>query len=147
MYLARVIGTVVMTVKYEGIEGYRLMIVEPIGDDEQQTVQYVAVDATQAGVGDRVFLVGSREATLALDNEFVPVDAAIVGAVADSVKVWRLGSNAIGKSPWHRRGDGQAPIVRRSTHHALPAVINDRTAKEPANDVYDRVDSGLEILC
>ena len=87
MYLARVIGTVVATVKYEGIEGYRLMIVEPIDDDGVANGPiHVAVDATQAGVGDRVFLVGSREATLALDNEFVPVDAAIVGIV-DAVDV------------------------------------------------------------
>ena len=85
MYLGRVIGTVVATVKYDGLVGYRLMIVEPI--DDQGAVNgaaHVAVDATQAGPGDRVFLVGSREAALALEPTFVPVDAAIVGIV-DSV--------------------------------------------------------------
>ncbi|HEU4612145.1 MAG TPA: EutN/CcmL family microcompartment protein, partial [Kofleriaceae bacterium] len=35
----------------------------------------------QAGVGDLVYLVGSREAALACDPWFVPVDAAIVGIV------------------------------------------------------------------
>jgi hypothetical protein len=34
-----------------------------------------------AGVGDQVYLVGSREAALALTPWFVPVDAAIVGIV------------------------------------------------------------------
>ena len=87
MYLGKVIGTVVATVKYEGLEGYRLMVVQPIDDKgEPNGEPHVAVDSTQAGVGERVFLVGSKEATLALDNSFVPVDAAIVGIV-DSVHV------------------------------------------------------------
>jgi len=37
----------------------------------------------QAGVGDLVYLVGSREAALAVEPTFVPVDAAIVGIVDD----------------------------------------------------------------
>jgi ethanolamine utilization protein EutN len=41
------------------------------------------VDTVRAGNGDRVYLVGSREAALALDADFVPVDAAIVGIVDD----------------------------------------------------------------
>ena len=69
MYLGRVIGTVVATVKYEGLEGYRLMIVEPIDDQgEVNGPVHVALDATQAGPGERVFLVGSREACLAFEN-------------------------------------------------------------------------------
>ena len=43
----------------------------------------VAVDTVQAGVGDFVYLVGSREATLALEETFVPVDAAVVAIVDD----------------------------------------------------------------
>jgi ethanolamine utilization protein EutN len=39
------------------------------------------VDVTQAGPGEHVFLVGSREAALACEPTFVPVDAAIVGIV------------------------------------------------------------------
>ncbi|MEE2787308.1 MAG: EutN/CcmL family microcompartment protein [Myxococcota bacterium] len=85
MYLGRVIGTVVATVKYEGLDGYRLMIVEPVDDaGDRNGPVHVAVDTTQAGPGDRVFLVGSREAALACEPTFVPVDAAIVGIV-DSV--------------------------------------------------------------
>jgi microcompartment protein CcmK/EutM len=39
-----------------------------------------------AGPRDLVYLVGSREASLALEETFVPVDAAIVGIV-DQVNV------------------------------------------------------------
>ena len=84
MYLGRVVGTVVATIKYTGLEGYRLMMVEPINHQGNNCgAIHVAVDATQAGVGTRVFCVASREAALACDPSFVPVDAAIVGIVDD----------------------------------------------------------------
>lgn len=87
MYLGRVIGTVVATVKYEGLEGYRILIVQPVDDEgEPNGAPHAAIDVTQAGIGERVLLVGSREAALALDMSFVPVDAAIIGIV-DEVDV------------------------------------------------------------
>jgi ethanolamine utilization protein EutN len=82
MYLGRVIGTVVATRKYEGLEGCKLLLVQPLDDQLEPTgpVQ-AAVDTVKAGPDDLVYLVGSREAALALDPFFVPVDAAIVGIV------------------------------------------------------------------
>jgi ethanolamine utilization protein EutN len=82
MYLGRVIGTVVASRKYEGLEGAKLLLVQPLDDQLQPTgpVQ-AAVDTVKAGPDDLVYLVGSREAALALDPWFVPVDAAIVGVV------------------------------------------------------------------
>ena len=58
------------------------MIVESL-DENQKTLgdPHVAVDQHFSGPGDVVFLVGSREAALACDPTFVPVDAAIVGFV------------------------------------------------------------------
>ena len=82
MYLARVIGTVVATRKAENMQGLKLLLVEPCDKDRRPTGEaHVAVDATQAGEGDLVSCVGSREAALALQPSFVPVDAAIVGIV------------------------------------------------------------------
>ncbi len=83
MYLGRVIGTVVASKKYPGLEGSKLLLVEPLGDRLNKSGEpQVAVDATrQAGHHDLVYLVGSREAALALEPSFVPVDAAIVGIV------------------------------------------------------------------
>ena len=87
MYLARVTGTVVATVKYTGLEGIRFMLVEPVDEHGQATGDpHVAADATQAGLGELVFCVGSREAALAFEENFIPVDAAIVGIV-DAVDV------------------------------------------------------------
>lgn len=82
MYLGRVIGTVVAQRKYQGLEGHKLLLVQPL-DDTLANVggPQVAVDTVQSGPDDLVYLVGSREAALALDPSFVPVDAAIIGIV------------------------------------------------------------------
>ena len=84
MYLGRVIGTVVATQKCEGLEGTKLLVVTPLNHKQERAGDdQVAVDTVRAGHGDLVYLVGSREAALALDPWFVPVDAAIVGIVDD----------------------------------------------------------------
>lgn len=83
MQLAEVTGTLVATIKYEGLEGVKLLIVQPL-DREQNPVgtPVVAADAVaMAGPGELVYIVESREAALALPVPFVPVDHAIVGIV------------------------------------------------------------------
>jgi len=82
MYLGRVTGTVVASRKADGMEGHKLLLVQPVDDQlaDSGPLQ-VAVDTVQAGPRDLVVLVGSREAALALTPHFVPVDAAIVGIV------------------------------------------------------------------
>jgi ethanolamine utilization protein EutN len=82
MYLGRVVGTVVAQTKYEGLEGQRLLLVQPLDQDRKPAgLLEVAVDTVRAGPQDLVFVVGSREAALALATSFVPVDAAVVGIV------------------------------------------------------------------
>lgn len=82
MYLAKVIGNVVASVKAEGLQAQKLMMIQPL-DGQQKPVgtPHVAVDTVRAGEGDLVSCVGSREAALACDPTFVPVDAAIIGIV------------------------------------------------------------------
>ena len=84
MKLGRVIGTMVATVKYPGLEGLKLLVVRPLtaslAVDEGDP--FIATDASaQAGVGDLVTYESSREAALLHDPWFVPVDHAIVGIV------------------------------------------------------------------
>ena len=84
MYLAKVTGTVVASQKAEGLEGVKFLLVEPVDDDGRPAgAQQVAVDAVQAGVGELVYVCTGREASMALDEPFVPVDLAIVGHVDD----------------------------------------------------------------
>lgn len=87
MDLGRVVGTVVATVKVDGLKGIKLLVVEPLNHARVVVgPRFVAVDTVQAGPGDIINWVASREAALALEDSFVPVDAAIVGIV-DSVDV------------------------------------------------------------
>ncbi len=83
MQLATVTGTVVASQKYTGLEGVKLLIVQPLDRDQRpQGEPVVAADATaQAGPGELVFIIASREAALTLPETFVPVDHAIVGIV------------------------------------------------------------------
>lgn len=83
MYLGRVIGTVVATQKYEGLEGVKLLIVQPLNHRREPTGDpIVAADSIhEAGPGELVYLTHAREAAQALDPSFVPVDAAIIGIV------------------------------------------------------------------
>lgn len=85
MQFARVIGTVVATRKYEGLEGVKFLVVQPLNKRRNPVGEpVVAADGTaQAGPGELVFIVGSREAAQALPEVFVPVDHAIVGIVDD----------------------------------------------------------------
>jgi microcompartment protein CcmK/EutM len=82
LYLGEVIGTVVASRRYVGLDGVKLLVVQPLDDERRPAGKpEVAVDTVQAGPGDFVWLVGSREASMALEETFVPVDAAIVGIV------------------------------------------------------------------
>ena len=82
MYLGRVIGTVVATKKALGLEGKRLLVVQPLDHTQAPSgPPEVAVDTVSASPQTLVYLVGSREAALACDPWFVPVDSAIVGIV------------------------------------------------------------------
>jgi ethanolamine utilization protein EutN len=82
VFLAQVIGTVVASTKYEGLEGAKLLLVTAV-DAKGKAIgsPLVACDQAQAGPGDRVYCVSAREASHAMPEPFVPVDAAIVGIV------------------------------------------------------------------
>ena len=83
MQLARVVGTVVATVKSPGLEGIRFLVVQPLDRQLRPAGdQLVAADAVHmAGPGELVYVVAAREAAQAMPDPFVPVDHAIVGIV------------------------------------------------------------------
>ena len=78
---ARVIGTVVATRKYRGLEGIKFLVVQPLDRQGEPRGQAgIAADATaQAGPGHLVFTVASREGAQALPETFVPVDVHVPG--------------------------------------------------------------------
>ncbi len=83
MQLGKVIGTVVATEIYSGLEGVPLLWVQPLSPQRQpQGKAVVCADATRmAGPDEVVYFEGGREAAMTLDPSFVPVDHAIIGIV------------------------------------------------------------------
>jgi ethanolamine utilization protein EutN len=58
MKLGKVIGTVVSTTKAHGYESRKLLVVQGIdADDRAVGTSFLAIDAVQAGVGDRVLTI------------------------------------------------------------------------------------------
>ncbi len=91
MYLARVIGRVVATARYEGLEAVALQWIQPLdetGANMGRTL--VACAAVGSGPGDLVHFVDGREAALACPVTFVPVDAAIIGFVEQASVLGRV---------------------------------------------------------
>jgi len=84
MMLARVIGSVVCTIKCPALEGYKLLLIQPISKEGGPRGRpLVAIDAVGAGYRETVYWCRGREAALAFKGE-VPTEASIVGIV-DSI--------------------------------------------------------------
>jgi len=117
--LAKVVGTVVATVKDSGLEGRTLLVIQPIAPSGAPSgAPLVAIDGVGVGAGEKVMFVRGREAAFAFLPEQVLADASIVGKV-DSVDVGGGGSGArppsqsFGeprRSP--KGGGGRASILR-----------------------------------
>jgi len=99
MKIARVIGSVVNTVKLENMNGFKLLWVEPINEKGQRTEPAVlAVDGASAGLGNIVLLCQEgKSARMVMDSKEAPVEAVIVGVI-DSIefggKNYSLSENA-----------------------------------------------------
>jgi len=94
MLLGKVIGTVVSTQVYKGLEGVPMLLVQPLAKDgAEKGSPVVCADGTRmAGPGELVYYEGGREAAMTLNPWFVPVDHAIIGIV-DGVQApqWKGG--------------------------------------------------------
>lgn len=83
MRLGKVIGTVTPCIVYHGLAGVPLLLLQPLNKQKEPLGSpIVAADTTRmAGFAELVYYESSREAALALDPWFVPVDDAIIGIV------------------------------------------------------------------
>ena len=90
MQLARVIGTVVATVKNDSLSGRTLLVVQTLNANlEPNGKPMVAVDAVGAGVGELVFWCRGKEASFPFKREDTPTDCTIVGIVDSEQHVTR----------------------------------------------------------
>ena len=88
MQLGRVVGTVVVSMKNDTLDGVTLLLVQPMSSAREPVGRViVAADSVGAGVGEDVFFVRGKEASFPFYPAEVPADAGIVGIV-DS---WHIG--------------------------------------------------------
>ena len=88
MQLARVIGTVVATIKNDSLQNRKLLIVQSLNKDlAPQGKPMVAIDAAGAGVGELVFWCRGKEASFPFKREDTPTDCTIVGIVDSEAHV------------------------------------------------------------
>ncbi|MFP4144273.1 MAG: EutN/CcmL family microcompartment protein [Phycisphaeraceae bacterium] len=102
MFLGRVKGHIVSTAKDPGIQGRKLLVVEPLKVvyDESQSAAagkasggrfeltgraIVAIDPIGAGEGQLVLIVQGSSARMAEGCEKTPTDAVIVGLVDEAI--------------------------------------------------------------
>jgi len=81
MYLGKVIGRVVATVKNDGLKGKKLLLVRRLPNGPA----VVAIDAVGAGAGETVYVCRGREAAFAFKPQEVPTEATIV-AIVDHIE-------------------------------------------------------------
>jgi len=90
MQLARVIGTLVATVKNDALNARTLLVVQTLDADlEPSGKPMVAVDSVGAGVGELVFWCRGKEASFPFKREDTPTDCTIVGIIDSEDHVTR----------------------------------------------------------
>ncbi len=83
MLIARVVGELVATHKHPSHEGRKLLLVQPLNlDGSNRGDAVIALDAVDAGVGDRVLLVAEGvSAMTSVGRPQSPIDMAVVGFI------------------------------------------------------------------
>ena len=82
MQLGKVVGTVVLSMKDDTLNGVKLLLVQPISSAREAVGRViVAADSVGAGAGEEVFFVRGKEASFPFYPIDVPADAGIVGIV------------------------------------------------------------------
>ena len=88
MVLGKVVGTIVTTVSHPHYKNRRLLVVQPLvldGDTAEPNEDFIALDNTQAGVGDTVLVNregnGARQALKIPDGAVISVIVGIVDSV------------------------------------------------------------------
>ena len=85
MLIGRVVGDVVATQKAPSHEGRKILLVQPLNlDGSDRGDPVLALDAVDAGVGDRVLLTTEGfSAMTAVGRPNSPIDSAIIGVIDD----------------------------------------------------------------
>lgn len=82
MFLGRVVGTVVSTVKDSALKGQRLLVVQPLKPDLSETGKcLVVLAAVGVGAGELIYWCRGKESSFPFLPAEVPADSTVVGVV------------------------------------------------------------------
>jgi ethanolamine utilization protein EutN len=83
MLIARVVGDVVATRKHASHEGRKALLVQPLNlDGSDRGDALIALDAVDAGVGDRVLVTTEGySAMTSVGRPQSPIDSAVIGVI------------------------------------------------------------------
>jgi bacterial microcompartment shell vertex protein len=90
MFLARVVGTVVATVKNSSLAEKKILIVQPIDKlGKDSGAKLLALDSVGAGAGETVYCCKGREASFPWLPDTVPTETSIV-AIVDRINLGEI---------------------------------------------------------
>lgn len=83
MTLAKVTGTVVATIKSNDLQGYKLLVLQPVDPEgKPKGKSMVGLDTVQAGEGDTVLIIDEGNSSrMILGNSMAAVRTVVVGIV------------------------------------------------------------------
>lgn len=90
MQIARVIGTVVSTIKNESLNGRKFLLVQTLDADlKPKGNPMIALDSVGAGEGELVFWCRGKEASFPFKRDETPTDCTIVGIIDSNAHVYQ----------------------------------------------------------
>jgi len=88
VFLARVIGEVVATVKHSSLHGQKILIIERVSPwDSGPGDTLLAIDSVDAGVGDTVLVVDEGSSAALITGLTDPPIRTVIAGVVDQVVV------------------------------------------------------------
>jgi ethanolamine utilization protein EutN len=83
MTLAKVIGTMVSTIKHPAFNNLKLFVVQPIDPEGNEVEEsFIAADTVQAGVGDTVLILREGSGIRQIfKKEIWPIRSIVIGVV------------------------------------------------------------------
>lgn len=87
MLICKVLGNVVATLKHPAYEGHKIMVVQPMDDNEKPTGHsFLAVDFVQAGEGDTVLVTPEGNAARQMFGDDTAPVHSVITALVDHIQ-------------------------------------------------------------
>jgi len=86
MIVAKLIDNIWATRKAETLHGLKFMLAEVIGMGDNTGERMIVADIIGAGIGDRVIVARGSAARRMLNDDNIPIDAAVIGIIDEECR-------------------------------------------------------------